>query len=170
MKHYENLIWRSILFLLVATATASWAHKKEPFEAVPIPQDIEQGDSFTLLKPVEIASGKNAVYFQGGKPVEQENIDPSVPYCRLELTAPAATKLMIQQQPFTVTEVIYDERGQGNTNKEKSITYFSLKGKKAAQVKRMACGWPDAATQQDFLTPEQIATALAEYVTIEAVD
>jgi hypothetical protein len=170
MNRKKKLFVRLMVLMFALTATASWAHKKKPFEAVPIPQDISQGDTFVLLKPFDVDSGKNVVYFQKGQVVEKEKIDPSTPYCRLELGGPAAMKQTIKAQHFAVTEVIYDERGQGNTGKEKSITSFSLKPDKATQVKRMACGWPDAAMQEDFLNPEQIATALAGYFTIETQD
>lgn len=170
MNRYKKIILRLTLLVFATVATASWAHKKKPFEAVPIPDDISQGDTLVLSKSLEVASGRNAVYFQQGQLVEKEEIDPGTPYCRLELAGPAGTKLTIPPQHFTVTEVIYDERGQGNTGKEKSITTLSLKPVKATQAKRMACGWPDAAMQQDFVTPEQIATALAGYFTIEAQD
>jgi hypothetical protein len=170
MNRYKKIILRLTLLVIATVATASWAHKKKPFEAVPIPDDISQGDTLVLSKPVEVASGRNAVYFQQGRLVEKEGIDSGTPYCRLELAGPAGTKLTIQPQHFGITEVIYDERGQGHAGEETSMTYLDLKSEKGGQVTRMACGRPGASANQSFLTPEQIATSLAGYFTIEAPD
>ena len=170
MNRYKKIIVRSTLLVFATTATASCMHNKEPYRPVPIPQDISQGDTFTLLKPLEVESGRTAVYFQQGRVVEKDKIDPGTPYCRLELKGPAGMKLTIQPQNFRITEVTYNERAQGHAGEETSMTYFALQAKKGGQAKRIVCGLPSASAQERLVTPEEIATTLAGYFSIEAVN
>lgn len=170
MNRYDIIIVRLALLVLVTAATASCTHKKEPYEAVSIPQEISQGDTLVLLKPLEVASGKKAVYFQGGRVVEDTGINANAPYCRLELTAPARTKLTIQPQHFEITKVTYDDRAQGHAAKQLSTTNFVLRAGNGGKTDRIACGWPSGSAKPNFLNPEEIGAALEGYFSIEVPD
>lgn len=171
MNRCEMIIIR-LAFLVLATVTAaSCAHKKKPYEAVSIPQEISQGDTLILLKPLEVMSGRNTVYFQGGLVVEKNGIYANAPYCRLELNGPTRTKLTIQPQNFEIIKVNYDVHAQGgHTNEQISTTYFALRTGKGGETKRIACGWPGEAAKPNFLIPEEISAALDGYFSIEVPD
>lgn len=170
MKRCVTLLVRSAMLILATTAVADWPNKREPYEAVAIPQEISQGYSLVLLKPFAVANGRKAAYFQGGQLVEEHGIHADSPYCRLELAGPARTELTIQPQDFLVTNVTYDDRAQGSAGGQVSATYLSLKAAIGGGTDRMACMWPRPSAKPDFPTPEEIAAALNGYFSIKAPD
>ena len=167
MSSYDLVIVRLALFVLATTAVFSCTHKKGSYESVEIPQEISQGDILVLLQPLEVESGSKALYFQGGQVVEENRINANAPYCRLELTQPAATKLTIQPQHFDVTKVTYADQAQGHADKQLSTTYIALRAGKSGITDRIACGWPSGSTKPNFLKPEEIAITLDGYFSIE---
>jgi len=170
MRRFGTLLARSALLTLVTTAVAGWPGKREQYEPVAIPQDISQGYSLVLLKPLVVASGRKAVLLQGGKLIEEHRIRADAPYCQLELAEPARTELTIPPQDFLVTNVTYDDRAQERTGGEGSTTYLSLHAAKSGGTSRMACRWADSSARPDFLTPEEVAAALSGYFSIEPPD
>ena len=160
--------WVGLAFSVVlATAVASCAPKIMKLdETVPTPRYISQGNTFTLLKPIEVAKGGTAVNFQGGRMVEESGIGAYAPYCRLELAGPAATNLTIQPQGFAVTAVTYDDRAQGRAGGQLSTTYITLSAQTGGETRRMACGRPGASDQPNFLTGDEIGAALDGYFSI----
>jgi hypothetical protein len=170
MRRLGRLLARSALLMLVTTAVAGWPGKREQYEPVEIPQDISQGYSLVLLKPLVVPSGSKAVLLQGGELVEEHGIRADAPYCRLELAEPARTKLTLPPQDFLVTNVTYDDRAHGHAGGGNSTTYLSLHAAKSGGTSRMACRWPDSSARPDFLTPEEVAAALSGYFSIEPPD
>jgi len=172
MNRCEMIIMVRLVLLVLATATvASCAHKKKPYEAVSIPQELSQGDTLILLKPLEVVNGRETVYFQRGEVVEKKGIYANAPYCWLELNGPTRTKLTIQPQNFEITKVTYDVHSQdGHANEQISTTYFALRAEKGGRIERFACGWPGEAAKPNFLTPEEINAALDGYFSIEVPD
>lgn len=160
----------AILVLVIMTAVAC-AHKKKPYEAVPIPQEIAQGDTLILLKPLEIVNGRSIIYFQSGEVVEKNGIYANAPYCWLELNGPTRTKRTIQPQNFEVAKVTYDVHAQdGHANEQISTTYFVLKAEKIGETQHIACGWPGETAKPNFLSPEEINAVLDGYFSIEVPD
>ena len=161
-----------LTLLVLATATvASCTQKKDPYETVSIPQEISQGDTLVLLKPLEVLRGRNAIYFQGGRVVGENGIYADAPYCRLELNGPALTKLTIQPQHFEVTKVTYDDQAQGrHADEQLSTTYVILRAGKGGETGRIACGWPVESAKPNFPTAEEIGAALEGYFSIEVPD
>lgn len=160
--------WVRLAFsVLVAAAVISCAPKIMKLdETVPTPRHISQGDTFTLVKPIEFARGRTAVNFQGGRVVEEGGIGAYAPYCRLELAGPAATNLTIQPQGFGVTAVTYDDRAQGRAGGQLSTTYITLSAQTGGETRRMACGRPGVSGTPNFLTGDEIGAALDGYFSI----
>lgn len=170
MNRCDIIIVRLALLVLATTAAASCTHKKDPYEAVSIPQEISQGDTLVLLQPLEVSSGTKAVYFQGGRVVEENGINANAPYCRLELTEPARMKLTIQPQHFDVTKVTYHDQAQGHADKQLSTTNIFLRAEKGDATDRIACGWPSGSAKPNFVNPEEIVGALGGHFSIEVPD
>jgi len=171
MNRCEIIMVRLALLVLATATVASCAHKKKPYEAVPIPQELSQGDTLILLKPLEVVNGRNIVYFQRGEVTEENEIYANAPYCWLEFNGPTQTKRTIQPQNFEITKVTYDIHAlDGHANEQISTTYFALKAEKGGETKRIACGWPGEAAKPNFLTPEEIDAALDGYFSIEVPD
>ena len=170
MNRCDLAMARLALFVLATTAAVSCTQKKALYESVEIPQEISQGDILVLLQPLEVESGSKALYFQEGQVVQENRINANAPYCRLELTQPAATKLTIQPQHFAVTKVTYADQAQGHADKQLSTTYITLKAGKSGITDHIACGWPSESTKPNFLKPDEIAAALDGYFSIEVPD
>ena len=171
MNRCGMIIVRLFFLVLVIAMAAACAHKKKPYEAVPIPQELSQGDTLILLKPLEVVNGKKTVYFQRGEVAEKNEIYANAPYCWLEFNGPTQTKRTIQPQNFEITKVTYDVHAlDGHANEQISTTYFALKAEKGGGTKRIACGWPGEAAKPNFLTPEEIDAALDGYFSIEVPD
>jgi hypothetical protein len=162
---------RLALFALTTTMAASCAHKKKPYEAVPIPQEISPGDTLILLRPLEVADGNNTIYFQRGAVVKKNAIYANAPYCWLEFNRPAQAKHTIQPQKFEVTNVTYDVHAQGKqANAQVSTTYFTLRAGKSGETDHIACRWPGEMARPNFLTPEEINSVLDGYFSIEVAN
>lgn len=171
MNHLVIIMARFALFVLAIVTAAACAHKKKPYEAVPIPQEIAQGDTLILLKPLEVVNGRNTIYFQKGEVVEKNGIYANAPYCWLELNEPTRKKLTIQPQNFKVAKVTYDVHAQGGHDDEQiSTTYFTLKAEKGGETDHIACGWPGETAKPNFLSPEEINAVLDGYFSIEIPD
>ena len=171
MNHRRMIMVRLALFALTTTMAASCAHKKKPYEAVPIPQEISPGDTLILLRPLEVADGNNTIYFQRGAVVKKNVIYANAPYCWLEFNRPAQAKHTIQPQKFEVTNVTYDVHAQGKqANAQVSTTYFTLKAGKNGETDHIACGWPGEMARPNFLTPEEINSVLDGYFSIEVAN
>lgn len=171
MNHRRMIMVRLALFALTTTMAASCAHKKKPYEAVPIPQEISPGDTLILLRPLEVADGNNTIYFQRGAVVKKNVIYANAPYCWLEFNRPAQAKHTIQPQKFEVTNVTYDVHAQGKqANAQVSTTYFTLKAGKSGETDHIACGWPGEMARPNFLTPEEINSVLDGYFSIEVAN
>lgn len=171
MNHRGMIMVRLALFALTTTMAASCAHKKKPYEAVPIPQEISPGDTLILLKPLEVADGNNTIYFQRGAVVKKNAIYANAPYCWLEFNRPAQAKHTIQPQKFEVTNVTYDVHAQGKqANAQVSTTYFTLRAGKSGETDHIACGWPGEMARPNFLTPEEINSVLDGYFSIEVAN
>lgn len=171
MYHRRMIMVRLALFALTTTMAASCAHKKKPYETVPIPQEISPGDTLILLKPLEVADGNNTIYFQKGAVVKKNVIYANAPYCWLELNIPSGAQHTIQPQDFEVTNVTYDVHAQsGQVNEQVSTTYFTLKAEKSDEADHIACGWPSEMARPSFLTPEEINSVLDGYFSIEVAN
>lgn len=171
MNHRGMIMVRLALFALTTAMAASCAHKKKPYEAVPIPQEISPGDTLILLRPLEVADGNNTIYFQRGAVVKKNAIYANAPYCWLEFNRPAQAKHTIQPQKFEVTNVTYDVHAQGKqANAQVSTTYFTLRAGKSGETDHIACGWPGEMARPNFLTPEEINSVLDGYFSIEVAN
>ena len=171
MNHCGTILVRLALFALATTMATSCAHKKKPYEAAPIPQEISPGDTLILLKPIEVENDDNIVYFQRGTVVKKNGIYANAPYCWLQLNKPTQTKRTIQPQNFQVTNVTYDVHAQGGrTNEQVSTTYFTLKAGKDGETDHIACGWPGEMAKPYFLAPEEIESVLDGYFSIEVAN
>lgn len=171
MNHRRMIMVRLALFALTTTMSASCAHKKKAYEAVPIPQEISPGDTLILLRPLEVADGNNTIYFQRGAVVKKNVIYANAPYCWLEFNRPAQAKHTIQPQKFEVTNVTYDVHAQGKqANAQVSTTYFTLRAGKSGETDHIACGWPGEMARPNFLTPEEINSVLDGYFSIEVAN
>jgi hypothetical protein len=167
MTRYTLILTRFTFLMLAITAIASCTNKKAPDETGPISPDISQGDTLVLLKPVEVPSGSNAVYFQQGQVVEENAIDMDAPYCRLELAGAVGTMRTIQPQRFGIKNDMYNDQAAGPTGGQVPLVYLSFNAKQDSEVKGMACGWPGESANPNFVSAEQIGTTLTGYFSIE---
>ncbi len=171
MNRCGMIIVRLFFLVLAIAMAAACAHKKKPYEAVPIPQELSQGDTLILLKPLEVVNGKKTVYFQRGEVVKKNEIYANAPYCWLELNGPTQTKRTIQPQNFEIINVSYDVHAQnGHASEQISTTYIALRAQKSGKIEHFACGWPGEASKPNFLTPEEINDTLDGYFSIEVPD
>lgn len=166
MNRRESILASKLLLVLVAAALVSCAQTIVLNEKVPTSPDISQGDTFTLLQPIQVASGVTAVNFQGGWMVGEGGIGAYAPYCRLELAGPAPANLTIQPQRYSVSAITYDDRAQGRPGGQVATTYITLSALSGAETRRLACGWPGASGRTSFPTGDDIGAALNGYFSI----
>ncbi len=167
MRHRIVLVVRMALVLSVTATVAACSRPVQPYQPVPLPQDIAQGSTFLLQDPILVPKGMAAIFFQEGRVLHKDEVTGDAPVCRLDLAKPTGSEITIQPQNFRVTNVEYDDRSEG-AGEQKATTSYSLKAAAGPATKRMACGRPLASNRADFLTPDEIAGALGGLFLIQA--
>jgi len=149
--------------VLLAAITLSACRTAPQSPRLP-PQQIETGSTFTLLSPLTFPAGQSQVLFQEGRIVGANAISPRPPYCKL--VPHAGAPLSLSPGTLRVGNVSYDER-ESTGSAMFSITRISLSADPNKPGYTMSCGWSDATTAAEFVSTEQIYSAIRGQFTMQ---
>ncbi len=129
------------------------------------PQQVEKGSTFTLLSPLTFPANLSQLLFQDGRLVGASAISPASPHCKLVPHAGAPHSLL--PGPLTVGSVSYDERESGTGSAMFSITRITLLANPSQPGYTMSCGWSAALASPNFVSTEQIDSAIRGQFTMQ---
>jgi len=155
---------RSAAALAAATALLAACQHAAPPPAPP-PQQIESGFRFSLAAPLKFPGDKPRMLFQNLKVVPATALVPYEPYCSLAAEKGAA--LVIPASTLIVHSVDYDERAIANTDRMTGVTRIALAASAGAPAYTLRCGWPEGASQGNFLSADQIFNAIGNTFTMD---
>jgi hypothetical protein len=151
----------AVLFLAVIVA----ACQRTPMPLPPLPpQEVESGSTMTLLVPLTFASGSELL-FQGQRQVSPTALANTRPYCKLVPLVGASRSL--KPGPMKVGKVDYEERESGQTSAMYSVTRIALTAAPNQPGYTLSCGWPETGSSAEFLTTEQIYSAIGGQFTMQ---
>jgi len=145
--------------LLTACKTAPQTPPPAP------PQQVETGSTFTLLSPLTFPPSPSQLLFQGGRSVDASAISAGSPYCKLVPHVGAPHSLL--PGPLRVGSVSYDERESGTGSALFSITRITLLASPSQPGYTMSCGWSAALASPNFVSTEQIDSAIRGQFTMQ---
>ena len=129
------------------------------------PQQVETGSTFTLLSPLTFGAAQSQLLFQEGRIVGGSALAPDRPYCKLVPQAGAPHSLL--PGPLRVGNVTYDERESGTGSAMFGITRIALLASPSQPGYTMSCGWSTATSSADFVSTEQIDSAIRGHFTMQ---
>jgi hypothetical protein len=147
----------------LAVIVAACQNTAAPLAPLP-PQQIESGSTLTLLAPLTFGTGSELL-FQGQRQVSPSAIAKTRPYCRLVPLSGAS--LSLTPGPMTVGTVDYDGREAGATSAMYSVTRIALTAAPNQPGYTLTCGWPEPGASAQFLTSEQIYSAIGGQFTMQ---
>lgn len=156
----------SFLVLLPA-ALAGCQTAQYKTQQAPLPQNVTQGSTFTVVKDFLVASGDSTVYFQNSRLYPEGQIQPDDPFCQFAIGAATAAGQVIRTGVFSVSSLEYDENGVGPGGMDVSITEIRLQEASTGKSYRMNCMLPLLSQGARFVTADEIQGAVGGYMDLK---
>lgn len=155
------------LIVVLAVALGGCGPKIHKAGPPPPPTEVTPGSTFTVVKDFLIPSGDSSVFFQDARMYPQGDIQANYPYCEFSAGPATADGVVVKTGVFTVTDVTYDEAGVGVAGVDISTTGFQLHQGSSGKTYKMDCMLPLLSAGALFVSPAEIRSAVAGYMTLK---
>lgn len=169
-------------FVLFLVMTLSACANNSTSSAYTYSYAVPTGSTLQLNTTLEIMPEQVSVYMQNGKVVAEDVIDRYYPYCKFEIYSIDDSRRQVEPDRFTIRRVVdeMEETAALATQQFASLNLVSngpivytyvtnmyLHSDNQPDVYRMACMHWESVLDDNYLTAEQMRTAMGDLFTLK---